>query len=326
MMTKAKAILLDAFGGVEHMRVAEVDVPAPGRGEVLVRQTVMGVNFSDVLARRGGYAGTPPFVLGREGVGVVEAVGEGVVAPSVGERVAYTSLAGGYAERRLVPADRLVPVPADIDDLHAMPLMMRGMTSHYLLFDIGRVTKGTTILAFSAAGGVGEILCQWAQALGAIVIGSTSTAEKRAYAQRYCDHVVSYDATEIKACVAKVTGGRGVDVVFDPVGKDTLEISFASVRPRGMLALYGSASGPTPPFDLARLSPNSLFLTRASLGPYIATREELSKRASETFEAYRSGRFRLDNILQFDLTDAVAAHRAIESRATTGPIVLVAGR
>lgn len=321
----AKVIMLDAFGGTENMRVADVEVAGPGAGEALVRQTVMGVNFSDVLARRGGYAGKPPLVMGREGVGVVEKVGAGVTVVKVGERVAYTSNPGGYAELRTVAADRLVSIPKDIDDLHAMPLMMRGMTSHYLLFDIGRVGPGTTMLAFSAAGGVGEILCQWAKSLGAIVIGSTSTAEKRAYAKRYCQHVVSYDAGEIKACINDVTKGRGVDVVFDPVGKDTLEISFASVRPRGMLALYGSASGATPPFDLARLAPQSLFLTRASLGPYIATREELLMRANATFDAYRSGKFKLEQITTFPLTEAVAAHKAIEGRGTTGPIVLVAG-
>ncbi len=320
----AKVIMLDAFGGTENMRVADVEVGAPGAGEALIRQTVMGVNFSDVLARRGGYAGKPPLVLGREGVGVVEKLGAGVTHVKVGERVAYTSNPGGYAELRTVAADRLVSIPKDIDDLHAMPLMMRGMTSHYLLFDIGRVGPGTTMLAFSAAGGVGEILCQWAKSLGAIVIGSTSTAEKRAYAKRYCQYVVSYDAAEIKACIADVTKGRGVDVVFDPVGKDTLEISLASVRPRGMLAFYGSASGATPHFDLARLAPTSLFLTRASLAPYIATREELLMRANATFDAYRSGKFKLEHITTFPLTEAVAAHKAIEGRGTTGPIVLVA--
>ncbi len=320
----AKAIFLDALGGAENMRVGEYDPGAPKAGEALIRQSVMGVNFSDVLMRKGGYNAKPPFVMGREGIGVVEAVGAGVTVVKPGDRVGYTSNPGGYAEKRTIAADRLVPIPAEIDDLHAMPLMMRGMTSHYLLFDIGRIGPGKTMLAFSAAGGVGGILCQWGRALGAKVIGCVSTPEKRTYAKAFCDYVVGYDPAEIKACVEQATGGKGVDVVFDPVGKDTLEISLASVRPRGMLALYGAASGPTPPFDLARLGANSLFLTRASLAPYIATRDELLSRASATFEAYRAGKFKIERITQYPLAEAVAAHRAIESRQTMGPIVLTA--
>lgn len=320
----AKAVFLDALGGAENMRVGEYDPGKPKAGEALVRQTVMGVNFSDVMMRKGGYNAKPPFVMGREGVGVVEAVGAGVTTVKVGERVGYTSNPGGYAEKRTVAAERLVPIPADIDDLHAMPLMMRGMTSHYLLFDIGRVGPGKTMLAFSAAGGVGGILCQWGRSLGAKVIGCVSTQDKRVYAKAYCDEVVGYDPAEIKASIDRITGGKGVDVVFDPVGKDTLEISLASVRPRGMLALYGAASGPTPPFDLARLGATSLFLTRASLAPYIATREELLMRANATFEAYRAGKFKIERITQYPLAQAVQAHQAIESRQTMGPIVLTA--
>jgi NADPH:quinone reductase len=319
-----KAIFLDALGGAENMRLGEHNPGAPAAAEALIRQTVMGVNYSDVMMRKGGYNAKPPFVMGREGIGVVEAVGAGVTNVKTGDRVGYTSNPGGYAEKRTIAADRLVAIPADIDDLHAMPLMMRGMTSHYLLFDIGRVGRGTTMLAFSAAGGVGGILCQWGRSLGATVIGCASGEEKRVYAKTYCDRVVGYDPAEIKACIDEVTKGKGVDVVFDPVGKDTLEISLASVRPRGMLALYGAASGPTPPFDLARLGANSLFLSRASLAPYIATREELLMRANAAFEAYRTGKFKLERITTFPLAEAAAAHRAIESRNTMGPIVLTA--
>ena len=321
----SKAIFIDAFGGPEQLRVGDYEPGNPGPGEALIRQRVMGVNYSDVSNRRGQRVDAKlPLIVGREGVGTVEAVGARVETLRVGDRVAYTSLIGGYAERRLVPIDKLVALPAAIDDLHAMPLTMRGMTAHYLLNEIGAIGPGRTMLAYSAAGGVGAILCQWGRSLGATVIGCASAPDKRDYAKGFCDFVAGYDPTELKSVVAAATDGQGVDVVFDAIGKDTFDLSLACLRRRGLLVSFGNASGPIPPVDIQRLSVGSLSITRAALGDYTATREELVWRANAVFDAYLAGRFKIDRVVTFPLEAAADAHRAIESRATVGPVLLIA--
>lgn len=320
-----KAIVVHQSGGPEELRFEDVPDPAPGPGEARVRHTAIGVNFIDVYFRRGIYK-TPqfPFVPGQEGAGVVEAIGSGVTEVAVGDRVVYASLQGGYAEVRLAPAARLVKLPAGIDDKTAAAMMLKGLTAEYLLLRCARVARGDTILFHAAAGGVGSIACQWAKHLGLRVIGTAGGPTKVALAAaRGCDHVIDYDREDIVARVKELTGGAGVSAVFDGVGKRTFDASLACLATRGMLALFGQASGMVPPFDPALLARASLFLARPVLGHYVAARDELVTAATRLFEVVGRGAVKVDVGQSYALWDAAAAHRDLEARKTTGSTLLI---
>jgi NADPH:quinone reductase len=314
-------------GGPEVLRYEEVELGAPGPGEVRLRQTAVGLNFIDVYFRTGLYPPpTLPFVLGLEGAGVVEEVGEGVSEVAKGQRVAYAAQPlGAYAEARLMPAHRLVPVPEGISDEQAAAMMLKGMTAQYLLRRTFRVQPGQTILFHAAAGGVGLIACQWAKHLGATVIGTVGSEAKADLARAHgCDHPIRYDREDVVARVKEITGGKGVPVVYDSVGKDTFEISLDCLAPLGMLVSFGQSSGKVPPLETAILAQKgSLFFTRPTLMTYVAARDDLLTSAGELFEVVRSGAVRIEINQRFPLRDAAEAHRALEGRQTTGSTVLV---
>jgi NADPH2:quinone reductase len=290
-----------------------------------VRVRAAGVNFIDVYFRTGLDPRPLPFVSGLEGAGVVESVGPGVSTLAAGDRVAWASAPGSYAEAVVAPADRLVRVPAGIDDDVACAAMLQGMTAHYLCRATFVATCGDTALVHAAAGGVGLLLVQMLHALGASVIATCSTADKEKLAREAgADHVIRYGEVEFAPEVRKLTGGRGVDVVYDSVGRTTFDGSLASLRPRGMLVLYGQSSGPVPPFELRRLNDSgSLFVTRPSLAHYTQDRAELELRAGEVLGAIAAGRLAVRIGARYPLADAAAAHRALEGRATTGKVLLV---
>jgi len=320
----AHAIRIHCNGGPEVLVWEEIPVPAPGPGEARVRQRAVGVNFIDVYQRTGLYPVTLPAVLGQEGAGVVEAVGPGETDVAVGDRVAYGGIPGAYAEVRTVPAERLVKLPDGIDDELAAAVMLKGMTAEFLLRRSHRVSSGETIVFHAAAGGVGQIACQWAKALGATVIGTVGSAAKVDVARRHgCDHVV-LTTEDVAARVRSLTGGTGADIVYDSVGRDTFEASLDSLRPRGLLVSYGNASGPVPPFaPLLLTTKGSLFLTRPSLVHYIATRAELLASAGAVFEAVLAGKIRVEIGQRYPLAEASRAHADLEGRRTTGPSVLL---
>lgn len=319
------AIRIHEPGGPDVMRWEEVAVGEPGPTEVRVRQTAVGLNYIDTYHRSGVYKLPLPAIIGSEGAGVVEAVGRDVATLKPGDRVAYAGSIGAYAEVRLIAADRLVLLPAEIDDLHAAGMMLQGMTAQYLLRQTFNVSSGDTILVHAAAGGVGLILCQWARHLGATVIGTVSSDEKAALAKANgCTHTIVYTRENFVERVRELTGGRGVAVVYDGVGATTFFGSLDCLRPKGLAVLFGAASGQVPPFDLQLLSAKgSLFVTRPSLGAYTAKRADLVATASDLFEVVRSGAVSIDVRQTFALKDAAEAHRALESRATTGTTVLL---
>ena len=318
-----RVLYLDRFGDPSNFRLGEAVPASPGPGEVLLRQHVLGVNFVDLYDRRGtGIVKELPAIIGREGVGVVEAVGDGVSDFRPGMRAGYTSTAGAYRDRRIVAADRLVPIPEGVPDTVACPLLMRGMTAHYLVHEVGNLAPGKTALVYGAAGGVGSILAQWAKTLGVHVIGVASSAQKRAAASAWCDAVCSYDREEILSAVRAAGDGRGVHVAFDSVGRDTFEISLAALRVRGTFALYGLSSGKPDPFDVARLGEGSFTLTRCSMGHFTATPADRRARSAAVYAAYLAGAFRLPAIDAFALEEAGDAHRAMEDRRSVGPVVL----
>jgi NADPH2:quinone reductase len=319
----AHAIRIHAHGGPEALRWEDVPVPDPGPGEARIRQRAIGVNFIDVYQRNGLYPAALPAVLGNEAAGVVEAVGPGVTEVAVGDRVAYAGLSGAYAEERTVPAERLVKLPDGIGDELAAAIMLKGMTAEYLLRRTHRVAPGETIVFHAAAGGVGQIACQWAKALGATVIGTVGSNAKVEVARRHgCDHVLVTGA-DLAARVRELTGGAGAHVVYDGVGKDTWEASLDSLRPRGMLVSFGNASGPVPAFQpLILTTKGSLFLTRPSMFHYVLAREELVASATALFEIIRSGAVRVDVRHRYPLAETARAHADLEGRRTTGPIVL----
>jgi NADPH2:quinone reductase len=322
-----EAIRIHNTGGPEVMSWEEVTLAAPGPGEALVRQHYVGVNFVDVYHRRGVYKLPLPSGLGSEAAGVVEAVGPGVTDFQPGDRVACgTGPVGAYAEARVVPADRLVRLPDDIDDRTAACIMLKGLTAQYLLLQTTQIEPGDTILMHAAAGGVGQIACQWAKHLGATVIGTVGSDEKVALARANgCDHVIVYTRENFVERVHEITGRRGVRVVYDGVGKDTFAGSLDCLQPRGLLVMFGQSSGVVPPFDLGVLSvKGSLYVTRPTLGTYAATPEALRRMAGDLFAVVRSGAVRILPPQQFSLREAGAAHAALEARATTGSIVLVA--
>jgi NADPH2:quinone reductase len=319
-----QSVVIERTGGPEVMKLAPLELGAPGPGAVLVRHRAIGVNFIDTYQRSGLYTLPLPAVLGSEAAGVVEAVGPGV-SLSVGTRVAYATAGNGaYASARLVPADRLVPLPDDIDDETAAASLLKGMTVEFLVCRARPVRAGETVLFHAAAGGVGLIACQWLRSLGARVIGVVGSDEKAALAREHgAEHTIVSSRENVAERVRELTGGKGVPVVFDSVGKATVPASLDSLAPRGMLVAFGNASGKPDPLDLLVLSSKgSLYVTRPKLFDYVATRGELLASAAALFEKLRSGAVRVRIGARFPLARAADAHRALEARKTTGSVVL----
>lgn len=319
------AVRIHETGGPAVLRWEEVEVGSPGPGEVRLRHTAIGLNFIDTYHRSGLYPLPLPAVIGSEAAGVVQEVGPGVAGVKPGDRVACAGPVGAYAEERLVAAHRLVPLPDDLDERVAAGAMLKGMTARYLLRKTHRVEAGETILLHSAAGGVGLIAAQWARSLGATVIGTVSTDAKAALAREAgCDHVVVSSREDFVARVREITGGAGVRVVYDAVGKDTFEGSLDCLAPLGLMVSYGNASGPVPPFSpLLLAQKGSLFLTRPTLMAYTARREDLLETAEDLFSAIRSGAVTPRVAATYPLREAAAAHEALEARRTTGSTVLL---
>jgi NADPH2:quinone reductase len=307
------------------LRLEAHDPGPPGPGQVRVAVRAAGVNFIDVYFRTGLYPRPLPFVAGLEGAGSVEAVGPGVRDLAPGDRVAWASAPGSYADCAVAPAEALVRVPDAVSDEDAAAAMLQGMTAHYLAHGVRATRPGDTALVHAAAGGTGMLLVQLLARAGARVLGTCSSAEKEARARAAgCAEVVRYDRDDVAAAVRAATGGRGVDVVYDSVGRATFDASLQCLRPRGLLALFGQSSGPVPPFDLQRLNAGgSLFVTRPSLAHYVATRAELEERAGAVLGAVAEGALRLAIAGRFALADAADAHRALESRATSGKLLLL---
>jgi NADPH2:quinone reductase len=319
------AIRIHETGGPEVLRWEEVDVGRPGSGEVLVRNTAVGVNFIDTYHRSGLYPVALPATLGMEGAGVVEGVGSKVKELKVGDRVAYAQPMGAYADVLLRPADRLVKIPAGVDDTVAAAMMLKGMTAQYLLRRTYRVKKGDMILVHAAAGGVGQILCQWAKFLGAMVIGTVGSEAKVALAKKVgCRHVIITSGTSIPQRVREITKRAGVAVVYDGVGKDTFMDSLDCLAPRGLMVSYGNASGAVPPVNIGVLSQKgSLFLTRPTLMTYVAKHEDLVASARELFAVVKRGAVKIAINQTYPLREAAQAHRDLEARKTTGSTVLL---
>jgi NADPH2:quinone reductase len=322
----ATAIRIYENGGPEVLRIEEIDVGKPAPGEVQLRHTAIGVNYIDIYDRSGLYPVTLPSGLGREAAGVITALGRGVRGFRTGERVAYVyPVNGAYSELRNVPAERLVKVPKGVSDEQAAALMLKGLTAHFLIRRTYKVSRGDTILVHAAAGGVGLILCQWARALGARVIGVVGSDAKAAVAKRHgCWRVVISGRDDLVATVKTLTRGAGVPVVYDAVGKDTFMDSLDCLRRLGMMVTFGNASGPPPaisPLELTKRG--SLFLTRPTLFNYIASREELTSAARELFAVVRSRKVRVLIGQKYPLREAAEAHRDLEGRRTTGSTVLV---
>ena len=311
-------------GGPEELKWERIEVGNPGAGQVRIAQRAVGLNYIDVYHRTGTYPLPVPFIPGVEGAGVVEALGDGVTELAVGDRVAYAGPIGGYAEARLIDADRLVKLPAEIDFDQAAAMMLQGMTVQMLLRSVHRVESGDTILVHAAAGGVGLILCQWAAALGATVIGTVSTPAKAELARAHgCHHPIVYTEQDFVAEVDRITGSDKTAVVYDSVGKDTFLRSFDCLRPRGMMVSFGQSSGPIEPFSTSILAQKgSLFLTRPTLYTYIADPAELQASAVELIDVVKSGKVRIEIGQRFALSDAAEAHRQLEARRTTGSTVL----
>ena len=323
----SKALRIPAHGGPQVLVYEEADPGRPGDGEVLLRQTAIGLNFLDAYYRSGLYPAPAglPMILGSEAAGVVTEVGPGVEGLKRGDRVAYTMPVGAYCEERVVPAARLVKVPDGVSDEQAAALMLKGLTAEYLLRRTFVVKPGDTILFHAAAGGVGLIAGQWAKHLGATTIGTVGSDEKAELARKYgYDHVINYRTTDFVAAVAEITKGRKCDVVYDSVGVDTFSGSLDCLKPRGLLALFGQSSGPVPAFNLALLAQKgSLYITRPTLFTYIAQRMDLEGAAEALFSAVASGVVDVQINQRFALSDAAKAHAALEGRATTGTTVLL---
>ncbi|WP_406369152.1 quinone oxidoreductase [Streptomyces sp. NBC_00647] len=322
----AHAIRFKETGGPEVLRWEEVVVGDPGPGEVRIRHNAVGLNFADTYFRTGLYPAALPAGLGVEAAGVVEAVGEGVTRVSEGDRVTYTgSPLGAYSTERIMPADSLIRLPDGIGFETAAAMTMRGLTSAYLLRRIHPLDAGDTILLTAAAGGVGLIVCQWAKLLGLNVIGTVSTEEKAELARAHgCDHVIRYRSENVAERVRELTDGAGVPVAFDSIGKTTYAASLASLRRRGLLVCFGTASGPVPPIDAMQLAVGgSLFVTRPALADYIADPAERAELAGELFDHVTSGRITIEVNQRYALEDAAQAHRELEAGQTTGSSVFV---
>ena len=320
-----KAVRVHAVGGPEVLRLEEVDRPAPGPGQVLVQIAAAGVNFVDVYQRNGLYPVERPFTLGQEAAGTVTGIGPGVREVKVGDRVAYAGVLGAYAEFATVPADRLVPLPNEVSPKQGAALMLQGMTAQYLACTTYPLKPGDTCLVHAAAGGVGLLLCQIAKLRGARVIGTVSTAAKAELARAAgADEVILYTERDFEEEVRRLTGGAGVQVVYDSVGKTTFAKGLNCLAPRGMMVLFGQASGPVGAFDpLVLMQKGSLFLTRPAVLTYIATRVELLARAGEVLGWVRDGRLRVRIGGEFPLAQAADAHRELEARRTTGKLLLI---
>ncbi len=319
------AVRVYEYGGPEKLHWEQVQVGAPGEGQVLVRNTAVGLNFVDIYQRTGLYQTALPFTPGSEGAGIVEAVGPKVKELKVGDRVAYSSPIGAYAEVLLRPAERLVKIPAGIDDKTAAAMMLKGLTAQYLLRRTYRVKKGDTILMHAAAGGVGQILCQWARALGATVIGTVGSDEKAALAKKAgCKHVIVTSREKFVERVKEITKGKGVPVVYDGIGKDTFMDSLDCLAPLGLMASFGNASGAVTQFNLGVLAQKgSLFLTRPTLNTYAASREALLSGARELFAVVKSGKVKIAINQTYPLREAAQAQIDLAARKTTGSTILI---
>ena len=320
-----RAVRIHRHGGPDVLSLEDVEVGAPAADEVRLRQTAIGLNFVDIYQRSGLYPQSLPFTGGNEAVGVVEAVGEGVTEFRVGDRVGYVGASGAYAQKRLIAAKRLFALPDSIQDKIAASMMLKALTAYFLLFKTWPLKSGDVILWHAAAGGVGLIACSWAKALGAHVIGTAGSSEKVAAAYATgCDSVINYREMDFAPRVKELTDGRGVDVVYDSVGKDTFEASLDCLRPRGLMVSFGNASGPVAVPDLGILArKGSLFLTRPTMSGYFSSGAELRAAAAEVFMAYSRGAFRADLRQEWPLEDVVLAHNALEARETIGSSVLL---
>jgi NADPH2:quinone reductase len=318
------AIRIHQPGGPEVLKWEEVEIGDPGPGQARIRQAAAGLNFIDVYHRTGLYKQPLPLTPGVEGAGTVEAVGPDVEHLKTGDRVAYAGPIGGYAEERLVAADRLVKLPDDISFDQAAAIMLQGMTARMLLRAVFPVQQGDTILIHAAAGGVGLVMCQWANALGATVIGTVSSEEKAELARAHgCDHPILYTQQDFVAEVKKLTAGEMLPVVYDSVGRTTFAKSLDCLKKRGLMVLFGNSSGPVQPFAPGLLAQKgSLFLTRPTLFDYIKTRQELEQAAADLFEIVSSGKVKIEVKQRFPLKEAAEAHRALEARQTTGSTIL----
>lgn len=319
------AMRIHEHGGADKMRWETVDAGDPGPGQVRVRNTAVGLNFVDIYQRNGLYPMPLPFTLGSEGAGVVEAVGPKVKELKAGDRVAYSGPLGAYAEVLLRPADRLVKIPSGIDEKSAAAMMLKGLTTQYLIRRTYRVKKGDTIVMHAAAGGVGQILCQWAKHLGATVIGTVGSDDKAELARKAgCKHVIVLSREKFSARVKEITKGKGVPVVYDGIGKDTFMDSLDCLQPLGLMVSFGNASGAVPPFNPGILAQKgSLFLTRPTLLHYAASREDLVKAARELFAVVKSGAVKIRVNQTYPLREAGQAQNDLEARKTTGSTVLI---
>jgi NADPH2:quinone reductase len=320
-----RAVFVRTAGGADVLRLEERDPAPPGEGQVLLRTTAAGVNFIDVYHRTGLYPRTLPFVAGLEGAGRVEAVGEGVRGLALGDRVAWASVPGSYADTLVAPAVSLLRIPEGISDETAAGAMLQGMTAHYLAHGTRQTRDGDTALVHAAAGGTGLLLVQTLKLAGATVFGTCSTGEKAKLAREAgCDRVIDYTREDVIEEIRRLTDGNGVDVVYDSVGQATFELSLRSLRARGLLVLFGQSSGPVPPINPLSLSAHgSLFVTRPTLAHYTATREDLEMRARAVFDAVGDGSLRVRIGARYPLDRAADAHRALETRRTTGKVLLL---
>lgn len=319
-----RAIRIHKHGGPEVLSFDEVTVGNPGAGEVRLKQKAIGVNYIDTYHRTGLYkVASLPATIGMEGAGEVTAVGPGVTDLKPGDRVAYPGLIGGYAEERLAPADRLIKLPDGVSYEMAAAMLLQGMTVRYLLRETYKVGPETVMLFHAAAGGIGLIACQWARALGATMIGTVSSREKADLAlANGCTHIINYKTENFVGRVSDITGGKGCDVVYDSVGKDTFPGSLDCLKPKGLWVSFGNSSGPVPPFELTALK-SSLFATRPSLYAYTTERKDLLANAADLFQMVTSGKLKIAVNHKYPLGEAAQAHRDLEARRTTGSIVLV---
>ncbi len=324
-MPTARVVRAHKTGGPEVMQLDEVQLPAPGPGQALVRIEASGVNFIEIYQRSGAYPLPLPLAMGGEGAGTVEQVGQGVTDLRAGQRVAWTNVNGSCATHALVPADRLVPVPEGVSGKLAAAVMLQGMTAHYLTHDTYPLKRGEWCLIHAAAGGVGLLFCQMAKRIGARTIGTVGTDDKARLARKAgAEEVIVYTKADFEADAKRLSGGAGMSVVYDSVGKDTFDRSLKCLRRRGMLVLFGQSSGPVPPFDVQRLAAGgSLYITRPTLGSYITTREELLSRAGAVLDMVRKGELEVRIEAELPIGQAAKAHEMLVSRKTTGKIVLV---
>ena len=320
-----KAIQVQKTGGPEALTFVDMPVPKPKPDEVIIKLSAAGVNFIDVYYREGRYPATFPVVIGQEGAGVVSEIGSDVKSIRPGQRVAYTGVLGSYAEYAAISAARVVPIPDGVTDQQAAAAMLQGMTAHYLVHSTYPLRRGETVLIHAAAGGVGLLLVQMARRIGARIIATVGTEEKADLARENGAHeVILYSDQDFQAETKRLTEGKGVDVVYDGVGKATFDKGLSVLRPRGYMVLFGGSSGPVPPLDpIVLLQKGSLFLTRPTLGNYIATREELEQRSGDVLGAVGSGELRLRIEHIYPLRDAAQAHRDLEGRKTTGKLLLI---